>query len=168
MKTLSADENHASVHHGRTVIGRARSGRKKGSGAVRADGQFVGTKLDRLTRSISDAHGIVSELAQNSVALSLGGSVYDPTDPTGKSLFNVPKRVIEVEADVIRMRTRKGKQVAKAKERLRGKRPSFSPAQEQHRVTLYRSGVQTATLAHDSGAARSTAYRGVERVGEQW
>jgi DNA invertase Pin-like site-specific DNA recombinase len=50
---------------------------------------LVVTKLDRLARSLPDARDIVAELTARDVALSLGGSVHDPTDPVGRLLFNV-------------------------------------------------------------------------------
>jgi Resolvase, N terminal domain len=45
------------------------------------------TKLDRLARSVSDAHDIAKELTARDVKLNLGGSIHDPTDATGKLLF---------------------------------------------------------------------------------
>ena len=62
--------------------------------------------------------------------LSLGGSVYDPTDPVGRLSFNVLAMVAEFEADLIRTRTKEGMRVAKAKGHLRGKQPKLSPRQE--------------------------------------
>jgi DNA invertase Pin-like site-specific DNA recombinase len=44
--------------------------------------------------------------ARKTVALSLGGSVYDPNDPVGRLLFNVLGMVAEFDSDLIRMRTR--------------------------------------------------------------
>jgi len=46
-------------------------------------------------------------------------AVYDPTDPVGRLLFNVLAVVAEFEADLIRLRTREGMKIAKAKGRLR-------------------------------------------------
>jgi len=40
----------------------------------------VVTKLDRLARSLPDARAIADELTTRQISLSLGGSVYDPTD----------------------------------------------------------------------------------------
>jgi DNA invertase Pin-like site-specific DNA recombinase len=48
------------------------------------------------------------------VRLNLGGSVYDPTDPVGRLLFNLLAMVAELEADLIRARTREGGRFAKA------------------------------------------------------
>jgi hypothetical protein len=48
--------------------------------------------------------------------------------------------VAEFESDLIRLRTKEGMRVAKAKGRLRGKQPKLNPRQEAHLVSLYRQG----------------------------
>jgi DNA invertase Pin-like site-specific DNA recombinase len=48
-----------------------------------------------------------------------------------------------IESDLIRMRTREGMKVAKAKGRLCGKQPKLKPAQEAHLVELWRAGQHT-------------------------
>ena len=48
----------------------------------------------------------------------------------------------EFESDLIRLRTREGSKVAKAKGRLRGKQPKLNPRQEAHLVSLLESGEQ--------------------------
>lgn len=123
-------------------------------------------KLDRLARSIRDAKDIADELVIQGVTLRIGNSAYDPTDAMGKMMFNMLATCAEFEADVIRMRTREGMQVAKAKGRLRGKKPKLSAVQEEHLVELYRAGGHTsAELAEIFGVSRSTVYRAVERAG---
>ena len=123
------------------------------------------TKLDRLARSLPDARAIAEELTRRQVRLSLGGSVYDPHDPVGRLLFNVLAMVAEFEADLIRLRTREGMRVAKAKGKLRGKQPKLNPRQEAHLVDLHRQGEHsTAELADLFGIARSTVYRALQRT----
>ena len=90
---------------------------------------MVVTKLDRLARSLPDARDILDELTRRNVRLSHGGSIHDPTDPVGRLLLEVLAMVAEFEADVIRMRTREGRQVARAKGWLRGERPKLKPGQ---------------------------------------
>jgi DNA invertase Pin-like site-specific DNA recombinase len=56
--------------------------------------------------------------------------------------------------------------VAKAKGRLRGKRPKLKPAQGAHLVELWHAGKHTsAELAELFSVARSTVYRAVQRAG---
>jgi DNA invertase Pin-like site-specific DNA recombinase len=72
--------------------------------------------------------------------------------------------VAEFEADLIRLRTREGMRVAKAKGHLRGKQPKLNPRQEAHLVALHRAGEHsTAELGDLFGVARSTVYRAIQR-----
>ena len=90
--------------------------------------------------------------------------MHDPTDPVGRLLFNVLSMVAEFEADLIRLRTREGMRVAKAKGRLRGKQPKLNARQEAHLVALHRAGEHsTAELGDLFGVARSTVYRAIQR-----
>ena len=90
--------------------------------------------------------------------------MYDPTDPVGRLLFNVLAMVAEFEADLIRLRTKEGMRVAKAKGRLRGKQPKLNPRQEAHLVALLKSGeYSTAEIGDLFGVARSTVYRAIGR-----
>ena len=153
------------VDHGLTGTDRNRPGLREAMAACRDGDTFVVTKLDRLARSVRDAHEIVDELAQRNVKLSIGGSVHDPTDPVGKLLFNVLAMVAEFESDLIRARTREGMKIAKAKGRLRGKKPKLSPAQEAHLVKLHDAGEHTTgELAELFSVVRSTVYRAVQRA----
>jgi DNA invertase Pin-like site-specific DNA recombinase len=152
------------VDHGLTGTNRARPGLREAMAACRAGDVLVVTKLDRLARSLPDARDIVAELTAREVKLSLAGSVHDPTDPVGRLLFNVLAMVAEFESDLIKMRTREGMKVARAKGRLRGKKPKLSPRQESHLVELHHAGTHTsAELAELFSVARSTVYRAIER-----
>ena len=52
--------------------------------------------------------------------LALGRALYDPDDPMGKMFFNILATFAEFEADLVRMRTREGMTIARAKGKLRG------------------------------------------------
>jgi DNA invertase Pin-like site-specific DNA recombinase len=93
---------------GMTGTRRDRPGLKAALAACRPGDTLVVTKLDRLARSLRDATDIAEELTKRSVRLNLGGSIYDPTDPVGRLLFNVLGMVAEFESDLIRARTREG------------------------------------------------------------
>lgn len=49
--------------------------------------------------------------------------------------------VAEFESDLIRARTREGMQIAKAKGRLRGRKPKLFPAQEKLPNETFRPGI---------------------------
>ena len=165
LAALGVDPERIYVDHGLTgTTGPA--GLRQALAACRAGDTLVVTKLDRLARSLPDARDIVDELTGRGVTLNLGGSVHDPTDPVGRLLFNVLAMVAEFEADLARARTREGMAVARAKGRLRGKRPKLSHRQEAHLVSLWRSGGHTCLeLAELFNVARSTVYRAIQRAG---
>ena len=80
-------------------------------------------------------------------------------------LFNVLAMVAEFEADLARMRTREGMKVARAKGRLRGKKPKLSANQEAHLLSLHDGGDHTiGELEELFSVTRSTVYRAVERA----
>jgi DNA invertase Pin-like site-specific DNA recombinase len=152
--------------HGLTGTSRARPGLREALAACRAGDTLVVTKLDRLARSLPDARDIAGELTSAGVKLNIGGSLHNPDDPVGRLLFNVLAMIAEFESDLIRMRTREGMKVARAKGRLRGKQPKLKAAQEAHLVELWRAGQHTsAELAELFSVARSTVYRAVSRAG---
>jgi len=167
LAALGVKANRIYVDHGLTGTNRARPGLREALAACRSGDTLVVTKLDRLARSLSDARDLIEELTEAGVKLNIGGSVHDPLDPVGRLLFNVLGMIAEFESDLIRMRTREGMQVAKAKGRLRGKQPKLTPTQEAHLVELWRAGRHTsAELAELFTVARSTVYRAVQRAGE--
>ena len=128
--TLGVEAERIYVDHGLTGTNRERPGLREALAACPAGDTLVVTKLDRLARSLPDARAIADELTTRQISLSLGGSVYDPTDAVGRLLFNVLAMVAEFESDLIRLRTREGMKVAKAKGRLRGKQPKLNRRQE--------------------------------------
>jgi DNA invertase Pin-like site-specific DNA recombinase len=115
LTALGVAASRVYVDHGLTGTNRERPGLREALAACREGDTLVVTKLDRLARSLPDARAIADELTVRQVRLNLGGSVYDPTDPVGQLLFNVLAMVAEFESDLIRLRTREGMKVAKAK-----------------------------------------------------
>lgn len=149
---------------GMTGTKRDRPGLKSALAACRPGDTLVVTKLDRLARSLRDATDIAEELTRRGVRLNLGGSVYDPTDPVGRLLFNVLGMIAEFESDLIRARTREGMATAKVRGKLKGRKPKLSPAQERHLVALHRAGDHSiAELVELFGIGRATVYRAIDR-----
>ncbi len=152
------------VDHGLTGTNRNRPALGKALEARWAGDTLVVTKLDRLARSISDARTIADELATKGVALSIGGSIHDPTDPTGRLLFNMLAMFAEFESDLIRARTLEGSAIAKVREKLKGRQPKLSPAQERHLIALHRAGDHSVSeLVELFGIGQATVYRALDR-----
>ena len=128
------------MDRGLTGTTRARPGLDQALAAVRAGDTLVVPTLDRLARSVPDARQIADALVARGVKLALGTSVYDPTDPMGKMFFNILATFAEFEVDLIRLRTREGMAMARAKGKLRGKRPKLSDKQHKELWRMYETG----------------------------
>lgn len=164
LSTLGVPQERIYSDRGMTGTNRERPGLREALAACRQGDTLVMTKLDRLARSLRDATDIAEELTRRQVRLNLGGSVYDPTDPVGRLLFNVLGMVAEFESDLIRARTREGMATAKVRGKLKGRKPKLSPVQERHMVALHRAGDHTvAELVELFGVGRATVYRALER-----
>jgi DNA invertase Pin-like site-specific DNA recombinase len=148
------------VDHGLTGTNRARPGLNQALAAVRKGDTLVVPKLDRLARSVPDARSIADDLANRGVTLALGQSRYDPADPMGKMFFNILATFAEFEADLIRLRTREGMKIARAKGRLRGKQPKLSDKQQKELGRMHGTGQYTISdLAELFSISRPTVYR---------
>ena len=152
------------VDRGLTGTNRDRPGLDQALAAVRAGDTLVVPKLDRLARSVPDARDIADSLVKRGVRLALGASVYDPSDPMGKMFFNVLATFAEFEADLIRMRTREGMAIAKAKGKLRGKMPKLSEKQQRELLRMHETGEYSISdLAELFSVSRPTVYRTLAR-----
>jgi DNA invertase Pin-like site-specific DNA recombinase len=150
--------------HGLTGTNRDRPGLDQALAAARAGDTLVVPKLDRLARSVPDARAIADALIARGVKLALGASVYDPADPMGKMFFNILATFAEFEADLIRLRTREGMAIARAKGKLRGKSPKLSDKQQNELRRMHDTGdYSISDLAHVFSVSRPTVYRTLNR-----
>jgi DNA invertase Pin-like site-specific DNA recombinase len=162
---LGVSENLIYTDHGLTGTNRKRPGLDQAIAAVREGDTLIVPKLDRLARSVPDARAIAGQLAAKGVKLALGASVYDPTDPMGKMFFNILATFAEFESDLIRMRTREGMAIARAKGKLRGKQPKLSEKQQKELGRMHATGEYSISdLAELFAVSRPTVYRTLERL----
>src|SRR4051812_37278580 len=143
-KASTLPRNHASPGPSTPLSGRALSLRPVSTRRLRpcAPGDtLVVSKLDRLARSVPDARTIADALVARGVKLALGSSVYDPADPMGKMFFNILATFAEFEADLIRLRTREGMAIARARGKLKGKQPKLSDRQQKELRRMHTPGV---------------------------
>lgn len=166
LTTLGVPDDRIYLDKGLTGTSRARPGLDQALAAVRAGDTLVVPKLDRLARSVPDARDIGDTLVARGVRLSLGGSVYDPADPMSKMFFNMLAVFAEFEADLLKMRTREGMAVARARGKLKGRQPKLSVRQQAELVRMHATGEYTiAELMEVFSVGRATVYRVLERAG---
>ena len=161
---LGVAEDRIYTDHGLTGTSRARPGLDQALAAVRQGDTLVVPKLDRLARSVPDARAIADQLQERGVKLALGPTLYDPNDPMGKMFFNILATFAEFEADLIRLRTREGMAIARAKGKLRGKQPKLSERQQRELCRMHNTGEYSISdLAELFSVSRPTVYRTLNR-----
>ncbi|WP_142065381.1 recombinase family protein [Pseudonocardia kunmingensis] len=97
---LGVEPERIYVDHGLT--GTNRAGLDEALAACRSGDVLVVTTLDRLVRSVPAARVIVDELTAGQIKLSIGGLVYDPTDPVGRQWLNAFATLAELKTDIDR------------------------------------------------------------------
>jgi DNA invertase Pin-like site-specific DNA recombinase len=168
LEELGVAPDRIYMDRGLTGTTRARPGLDQALAAVRAGDTLVVPKLDRLARSVPDARQIADALVERGVKLALGTSIYDPADPMGKMFFNILATFAEFEADLIRMRTREGMAIARAKGKLRGKQPKLSDKQQNELCRMHDSGEYSISdLAELFSVSRPTIYRTLARKAQR-
>jgi DNA invertase Pin-like site-specific DNA recombinase len=168
LEELGVAPDRIYMDRGLTGTTRARPGLDQALAAVRAGDTLVVPKLDRLARSVPDARQIADALVERGVKLALGTSIYDPADPMGKMFFNILATFAEFEADLIRMRTREGMAIARAKGKLRGKQPKLSDKQQNELCRMHDSGEYSISdLAELFSVSRPTIYHTLARKAQR-
>ena len=165
LQELGVSSNYIYTDHGVTGTSRARPGLDQTLAAVRQGDTLVVAKLDRLARSVPDAHAIADQLSTKGVRLALGQTVYGPADPMGKMFFNILGTFAEFEADLIRMRTHEHMAVARAKGKLRGNQPKLSTRQGRELRRMHDTGdYSISDLTDIFSVSRATIYRTLKRT----
>lgn len=163
---LGVAEERVYTDRGLTGANRDRPGLGQALAAVREGDTLVVPKLDRLARSVPDARAIADSLQARGVKLALGATVHDPHDPMGRMFFNILATFAEFEADLIRARTREGMALARARGRLKGRKPKLSDRQARELRRMHGTGEYSISdLAELFSVSRPTVYRTLRRSG---
>ena len=130
---------------------------------VRQGDTLVVTRLDRLARSASDLHTIISQLSRKGVGFRcMQQSGVDTTTSTGKLLLGMLAAIAEFETDIRKERQREGIERAKAAGVYRGRKPSVDAAAVRD---LREQGVSPTNIAKQLRIGRASVYRALQSDG---
>ena len=160
LEHLGVDSDHIYFDEGLSGKTRDRPGLKSALKALRPGDVFVVTKLDRLGRSARDLGDIAQELQSRGIALSLGGKLYEHSDPMDKMFFGMLGLFAEFERDLISARTKEALAVPERRAKMTGRQPKLSAAQKKQVVRLHHEGEHTPReIGELFGVSRQTIYR---------
>lgn len=117
-------------------------------------------KLDRLDRSLRDLVDLITVLGERGIELRSLREAIDTTTPAGKLTFHIFAALAEMEADLMRERTRAGLAAARRRGKSLGRPRALTTDQvEMARTLLANPKLSAAKVAAQLGVHRSTLYR---------
>lgn len=145
-----------------------RSGLDKALAACREGDRITVVRIDRLSRSMQDFVNILADLTARGVTFRSITQGFDTSTPEGRLMANMLASFSEFEREMIKARTKDAMRVAKARGKLKGKRPKLSAVQQESLYKQYLSGEYTITeLAEIHHVTRPTVYRTIDRMKHQ-
>jgi len=127
---------------------------------LRAGDTLIVYKLDRIARSTTELLRIVEVFQKQDIALkSLQEPWADTTSSVGKLMITVMAGIAEFERDLIRKRSRDGREAAKRRGIKFGRPRKLSKTQSSLITEAFENGASVKQLADSFSVSRDTIYR---------
>jgi DNA invertase Pin-like site-specific DNA recombinase len=126
---------------------------------------LVVTRLDRLARSTRDLLNVLGAVADKQSAFkSLRDTWADTTTPHGRLMLTVLSGLAEFERELIRSRNGEGRERAKAKGVVMGRKPKLTPHQRREAIARRDAGEALVEIARSYNVSHSTNFPAVLRA----
>lgn len=130
---------------------------------LREGDALVVVRLDRMGRSVRNLIDVVTGLEARGVNLRVIDQGIDTSTSAGRFFFHVMAALAEMEADMIRERTRDGLAAARARGRTGGRKAKLTDAQAAEVRRMYAAREKTvAEIGALFGITRESVYRYVK------
>jgi DNA invertase Pin-like site-specific DNA recombinase len=127
---------------------------------LRAGDVFVITRLSRAMRSLKHTLTLAEDLHERGIGLVVLQQSIDTTTPTGRLVFHILASIDEFQRELIVEGTVEGLAAAKARGKVGGRKPSYTPHQAKTARDLHDKGELTAEeIGRVIGVSRATIYR---------
>jgi DNA invertase Pin-like site-specific DNA recombinase len=121
---------------------------------------LVVTRLDRLARSTRDLLNLLGFIADQEAGFKSLRDVWaNTTSPHGRLMLTVMGGLAEFERDLIRSRTSEGRERAKAKGVVMGRRPKLTVHQRREAIARREAGEVLTDIARSYAVSHSTISR---------
>ena len=121
---------------------------------------LVVTRLDRLARSTRDLLNLLGTIAEKGAGFkSLRDAWADTTTAHGRLMLTVLGGLAEFERELIRTRTGEGRERAKARGVVLGRKPKLSPHQRREALARREAGEVLTDIARTYNVSHSTISR---------
>src|SRR5450432_301733 len=124
------------------------------------DDVVIVTRLDRLARSTRDLLNVLASITERGAGFrSLKDGWADTTTPHGRLMLTVLGGLAEFERELIRSRTGEGRQRAKARGVVMGRKPKLTNHQRQEAVARREAGDSLMEIGRSYNVSHSTISR---------
>ncbi len=124
------------------------------------DDVLMVTRLDRLARSTRDLLNVLGTVADKGAGFkSLRDTWADTTTPHGRLMLTVLGGLAEFERELIRSRTSEGRERAKARGVVMGRKPKLTVHQRQEALARRERGEALVDIARSYNVSHSTISR---------
>ena len=121
---------------------------------------LVVTRLDRLARSTRDLLNLLGAIAEKGAGFrSLKDTWADTTTPHGRLMLTVLGGLAEFERELIRSRTSEGRDRAKARGVVMGRKPKLTSHQRKEAIARRAAGETLVDIAQSFNVSHSTISR---------
>jgi DNA invertase Pin-like site-specific DNA recombinase len=121
---------------------------------------LVVTRLDRLARSTRNLLNVLGGIADKGAGFkSLRDTWADTTTPHGRLMLTVLGGLAEFERELIRSRTSEGRERAKARGVVMGRKPKLTSHQRQEAIARREAGEVLVDIARSYNVSQSTISR---------
>jgi DNA invertase Pin-like site-specific DNA recombinase len=121
---------------------------------------LIVTRLDRLARSTRDLLNLLGTIAEKGAGFkSLRDTWADTTTAHGRLMLTVLGGLAEFERELIRTRTGEGRERAKARGVVLGRKPKLSPHQRREALARREAGEVLTDIARTYNVSHSTISR---------
>ncbi len=121
---------------------------------------LVVTRLDRLARSSRDLLNTLAAVGDKKAAFKSLRDVWaDTTTPHGRLMLTVLGGLAEFERELIHSRTSEGRERARAKGVVMGRKPKLTPHQQREAIARRDAGENLADIARSYNVSHSTISR---------
>ena len=121
-------------------------------------------KLDRLGRSLGDIISLLDDLKARGIAFQSVTEAIDTTTPTGRAMWQMLGIMAELERSLIVERTKAGREAAKIRGVVMGRKPKLSNQQIEHARKLLAGQEHISIVAKSLNVSVRTLYRAIEKA----
>lgn len=134
---------------------------------LRSGDALIVYSIDRLGRTVKQLIQLINDFKEQGINFkSITEGVFDTTTPMGEAVFQIMAILKELEVSILRERTMKGLDAARARGRKGGRKlGSYNKVAAAAAATLYQKGDSISDILSILGISRATLYEYLKKEG---